>query len=227
MKKLAALLVLFFATSQFVTAQNNEGHIAYTIAFSSDNPETQGMLGMMNGSTMNLYFNNLKSRSEFKMGGMITTTTIMDLETKKMLTLTSGMMGNNAIQGTIPNESEMDSKDDENPSEDFKITLTSETKKIIGLTAKKVIVTLEDGKTVDFWYTEEIGAHLKSQPMLAKNGIPGLLLEMVLNQSGMNISFTATSFENKLPKKNQLFNMEIPEGYTVKSAEDMMKFPGM
>ncbi len=225
MKKLAALLLILFGTFQVVEAQKAEGHIAYKISFSTDDAETQAMLGMMNGSTMDLYFSDLKSRSEFKMGSMMTTTTIMDLETKKMLTLTSGMMGNNAIQGTIPEENEMDSADDD--FEDFKVTLTSETKQIIGLKAKKAIVTTDDGQTWDFWYTDDISAEIKKQPMVIKIGIPGVLLEMVLNEGGMNMSFTATAFESKLSKKNDLFNMKVPEGYTVRSAEDMMKFPGM
>ena len=37
------------------------------------------------------------------------------------------------------------------------------------------------------------------------------------------MNFTATAYEKKLPKKNQLFSMEIPEGYTVRQGEDMMK----
>ncbi len=220
MKNITAIIFLFLTTFQFVGAQNSEGHITYKIDFSTDDPETEAMLGMMNGSTLDLYFSNLNSRVEMKMGALMSTTTIMDLSTKKMLTLTSGMMGNNAIPGTIPENEEVEEDDD------VKITLTSETKKILGLTAKKAIITVEDGKTFDFWYTDEISAKLLGQPMVKKNGIPGILLEMSLNESGMKMTFTAIAFENKLPKKNQLFNMDIPEGYIVRDAEEMMT-PGM
>ncbi len=225
MKKIVAILIVFLGMSQFAEAQIKEGHIAYKIDLSSDNPEMQPMLDMFDGSLLDLYFNDLNSRVDMKMGSMMSTTTIIDLKTNKMLTLTSGMMGKNAIQGTIPEKEEMET--DENPSEDFKINLTSETKQIIGLKAKKAIVTTDDGVSFDFWYTDEIGPDMKNQPMINKDGIPGILLEMVLNESGMKMSFTATSFVSKLPKKQTLFSLDVPEGYTIRSAEEMMKVPGM
>lgn len=221
MKNTVVLLAVLFGMFQFVGAQNTEGHISYKVEVSSDNPEIQPMLGMMNGSTLDLYFSDMNSRTEMKMGSIANTTTIMDLNTKKMLTLTSGMMGRNAIQGTIPEPDESDKKGEE--EDNFKIRLTSETKQIIGLNAKKAIVTVDNGKEFDFWYTDDIGTNLKGQAMIQKSGIPGVLLEMVIDQGPMKLNFTATAYEKKLPKKNQLFSMEVPEGYTVREGEDMLK----
>lgn len=220
MKSITTVFIVLLGMFNFIGAQNMEGHISYKIEVSSDNPDIQPMLGMMNGSTMDLYFSDMNSRAELKMGTMITTTTILDLNSKKMLTLTSGMMGKNAIQGTIPENDEVEKE------EDVKIRLTDETKKIIGLTAKKAIVILDDGQEFDFWYTDEIAANLKGQAMIKKHGIPGVLLEMVIDQNEFKMTFTATSFEKKLPKKHELFKMEVPEGYTVRKAEDLMKTPG-
>lgn len=221
MKKFATLFILLFGTLQFVGAQTTEGHITYKIELSSDNPEMQMISAMANGSTMDLYFNKAKSRSEMKVGVFMNTTTIMDLDTKKMLTLTSGMMGKNAILGTVPENDEQTKA--EQDSSKLKVTLTSETKEIIGLKAKKAIIATEDGKTVDFWYTDDIKVDLKGQAMVKKTGIPGVLLEMVVDQGGFKMNFTAIAYESKLPKNNQLFSMEVPEGYTVREGEELMK----
>lgn len=221
MKKIASFLILLFGTLQFIGAQTTEGHISYKIELSSDNPEMQMISAMANGSTMDIYFNKAKSRSEMKVGAFMNTTTIMDLDTKKMLTLTSGMMGKNAILGTVPENNETTKADQD--SSKLKVTLTSETKEIIGLKAKKAIVSIEDGKTADFWYTDDIKVDLKGQAMVNKSGIPGILLEMVIDQGGFKMNFTAVAYESKLPKKNQLFDMEVPEGYTVREGEDMLK----
>ena len=112
MKKITTILVVLLGMFNFVGAQNMEGHISYKVEVSSDNPEIQPMLGMMNGSTLDLYFSDMNSRSEMKMGSIANTTTIMDLKTKKMLTLTSGMMGKNAILGTIPEPDETEKKEE-------------------------------------------------------------------------------------------------------------------
>lgn len=215
MKSITTVFIVLLGMFNFIGAQNMEGHISYKIEVSSDNPDIQPMLGMMNGSTMDLYFSDMNSRAELKMGTMITTTTILDLNSKKMLTLTSGMMGKNAIQGTIPENDEVEKE------EDVKIRLTDEIKKIIGFTAKKAVITTKDGHVADFWYTEDISAKVSDHQMVKKHGIPGVLLEMTIEESDVKMSFTAISFESKLPKNNKLFEMEIPEGYTSTSIDDM------
>jgi GLPGLI family protein len=219
MNKIAAIFILFFASFQFSGAQNTEGHISYKIEFTANDSEMGDFMNMMQGSVMDLYYSDLFSRTDLKMGAMINSTTIMDLGSKKMLTLTSGMMGQFAVETTIP-ESEEAVDDD-----DFKVTLTTETKKIIGLNAKKAIVNTDEGESFEFWYTDDIQVDLKGQAMMSQNGIPGVLLEMVIKEDGFKMSFTALSYETKLSKKKELFSMAIPEGYVVKSAEEMITMP--
>lgn len=217
MKKLAFLLIVLFGIFPIVNGQNSEGHIKYKITASTDNPDLEPMLGMMDGSLLDLYYSDLKSRAEFKMGMMSTTTTIIDMGSRKMLTLIS--MGKSALVGTIPDDETI--KDEQ--SEDYKISLTNDTKKIIGFTAKKAVITTKDGHVADFWYTEDISAKVSDHQMVKKHGIPGVLLEMTIEESDVKMSFTAISFESKLPKNNKLFEMEIPEGYTVTSIDDIKK----
>lgn len=219
MNKITAILILFLASFQFIGAQNLEGHISYKIDFTVDDSEMEEVMSMMQGSTMDLYYSNQFSRTDLNMGALINSTTIMDLGTNKTLTLTSGMMGNFAVQSTIP----VDEEDAEDA--DFKVTLTTETKQIIGLKAKKAIIVTDEGETFEFWYTDDIQLNLKGQAMMSQKGIPGVLLEMVIMQDGFKMSFKALSYESKLAKKNQLFSLDVPEGYTLKSAEEMITMP--
>ena len=92
---------------------------------SSDNPEMEMQLAMMQGSTLDLFFKEGKSRTEMKMGAMMTITTIVDSESEDMMMLMGGMMGNKAIHSTL---SELEAEGTEEKPE-YEVELTKKTKK--------------------------------------------------------------------------------------------------
>ena len=216
---LKKLIALFTVVSVFTTlnAQETEGHVAYTVEFSSKQPEMQMYTGMLQGSKLDMYFADGKSRTEMKVGTMMETVNIVDSKSKKMLTLLSGMMGKKAITETI------EKKTDETPK--FKVELINETKDIAGYSCKKALITDEEGNKYTFWYTDKIKINTEGQKYFDGYGIPGFPLQMEIGQNGMDIKMVATIFE-KLPKKHKLFDMEVPEGYQVMTKEEMEKMMG-
>jgi GLPGLI family protein len=194
-----------------------QGHISYKIDASTDNPDMQMAIGMMQGSTMDIYFKDKTTRSEMKMGSMMTVTTITDETSKDVLMLMSGMMGNIAVKSNL---SEYEDSREEQPK--FEVSFTDETKDFLGYTCKKAVLTSEDGLESVFWYTEEIMASKKGQSYLNEE-IPGFPMQFELNNQGMKMSMTVTALEEKLEKKksSSLFDMTIPAGYKEMTMEEL------
>lgn len=158
-----------------------------------------------------------------KMGTMMTITTITDETSNEMLMLMSGMMGNNAIKSKLDTPEEVEAADVPKPE----VTLIDESKVIEGYNCKKAIVTTEDGMESVFWYTNEIEVSTKGQKYF-DNGIPGYPMQFEINNRGLKMTITTTKIEKKLEKKkaNELFDMNIPQGYTEMSMEDLQKMGG-
>lgn len=216
MKRQILSVIAAVFTAITVSAQISEGHVKYSIEMTSDNPEMAMGIAMMQGSTLDLYFKGTKSRSEMTMGSLMTTVVISDADKKESLTLMSGMMGNTAYRSSIEDEAE---ESEETP--DMEITVTEETKVILGYTCKKAIMTDEEGNESVFWVTEEIEANKEGQTML-NNKIPGFPLQMEVLTNGMTMSITALEFAKKI-KDKKLFDMVIPDGYTETTQEELMQ----
>jgi GLPGLI family protein len=219
MKKLLLIAVAVCSTL-LASAQMKEGHLKYSIEVTSDNPDMAMIVGMMQGSKMDIYFADNETRVDMEMGSMMKTITIADTDKKETLTLMSGMMGNTAIKQPISNpEAEAEGEED-----DIEVILEDETKDILGYTCKKAIIVDADGNESVFWYTDEIAINTEGQNVLSSK-IPGQPLQMEVPTNGMNMTMTAIEFTEKLKKKlkTSLFDMTIPEGYTVKSTEELME----
>lgn len=194
-------------------AQLTEAKITYSIDIESDDPNMAMALPMLEGSTLIIAYKDEKSRVEMNMGGMMNTTTITDGKSKKMLTLISGMMGK------IATESEANEEDKQDP-DDLDVEFSDETKTILGYKCKKAVVTDEDGNEFESWYTEEIqpassdGKYINSQ-------IPGAALEFTIVTPQMTMTMTATDLKKSIDNPKEFFSMEIPEGYEVKTEEEL------
>jgi GLPGLI family protein len=218
---LSALLVL---SSLATMAQTTEGHVAYKIDVTTDNPDMQMVVGMMQGSTMDVYFKDKTTRSEMKMGSMMTMITITNETTQDLLMLMSGMVGQNAIKTTLTELDEQKTTE-ENP---FTVTLVDETKVIEGYTCKKAILSSEEGLESVFWYTEDIDISKKGQSYL-NDQVPGFPMQFELNNGPMKMSMTVTKIEKSIDKKKAatLFDMTIPEGYKEMTMEDLKSMGSM
>jgi GLPGLI family protein len=211
------LLLVSFSTN----AQLTEGHFTYSIEMKSDNPDMQMAIGMMQGSSMDLYVMGAKTRVDMKMGTMMEISTITD-QSDKVLMLMGGMLGKNAIVTTI-SELEKNKADYTEPT----LTLIDETKTINGFICKKALLTDADGNESLFWYTEDIVVSKKGQSYLNAN-VPGFPLEYSININGMTMSLNIKDIVKKLDKNQKKnFEIKIPEGYQEMTLDQLQGLGGM
>jgi GLPGLI family protein len=211
------LLLVSFSTN----AQLTEGHFTYSIEMKSDNPDMQMAIGMMQGSSMDLYVMGPKTRVDMKMGTMMEISTITD-QSDKVLMLMGGMLGKNAIVTTI-SELEKNKADYTEPT----LTLIDETKTINGFICKKALLTDADGNESLFWYTEDIVVSKKGQSYLNAN-VPGFPLEYSINVNGMTMTLNIKDIVKKLDKNQKKnFEIKIPEGYQEMTLDQLQGLGGM
>jgi GLPGLI family protein len=211
--------IFFFAAialSLSSAAQISQGRASYDLVFSSDDPQTSAYVSQMEGSTLEIYFFGDKTRSEMNMGEFMTTINIMEKGQDTSLTLLDGMMGKIAMKTT-----ENDLEDEQKLAmSERRVDLVEGTKEIMGYACKKAIVTTTDGNESVIWYTPEIlPIHREGQFLIDE--IPGLPLEMTANWGNMNITCVAFEFSKKLKKPEKLFDTTIPDGFTLRTSEEM------
>lgn len=219
MKKLLLSLTLIIGSITVNYAQIKEGHVTYKIDISTENPDMEMVVGMMQGSTLDIYFKEKMTRAEMKMGSMMNMTTISDEKSGKLLMLMSGMIGKKAISTTTE---ELSSKDEKEKPK-YEVELVDETKEIAGYKCKKAILTDEEGNESTFWYTEEIEVSKKGQNYLNEN-VPGYPMQYEINNSGLVMGMTVTNITKELSKSDlKLFDMAIPEGYAEMTMEELQQ----
>jgi GLPGLI family protein len=192
-------------------AQLKEGKVTYGMVFSSDKPDMELAIGMMEGSKMVLEFMPGKSRSDVSMGVMGTFVTIVDAKAKKALSLMDVMGTKYAVR------SELEKSKMAPDEKDYKVEITSETKVIQGYTCTKAIMTADDGTIMTIWFTKDIVVHTGGLQYYKKE-MPGFPLAMSMNEDEMVIEITASEILTKV-NQNDL-SMKIPEGYTEMTEEE-------
>lgn len=215
-KTFLILMTLCFVFTNGVQAQQKKGRVSYDIVFSSDDPQTSAYIDQMEGSTLEIYFGENSIRTEMYMGEFMTTINILTKDSDTSLTLLDGMMGKIAMKTTL------DDLDDEQQLAltEREVELVNETKEIMGYKCKKAIITTADDQESVVWYTEEIVPDYRSGQYLYEE-IPGTPLQMEATWGKMHMTMVAFEYKKKLKKPEKLFDMEVPNGYTLRTAEEM------
>ncbi len=222
MMKGLALIALFMTTSVFGTTPGKGDDVAeffvkFDVAFDSDDPQMEQAMPFLAGSMMKVMKNSKYTKTVFKTGTVSTNTTTIDNKTQKGIAVTESMMGNFYTM--------LDKEDDANPEVD--IEKTSETKKILGYTCTKYIVSGgENEGEIELWMTTELKGDFASKWVPKSGKIEGFPLQMVVETEKMAITFTATEYKDAVPKGEE-FTLKPPKGYDEKSAEDLKGMGGM
>ena len=211
---LSALAVLITA---FSFGQVTEGYVKFDIEMSSDDPAMQSQMAMFEGSNMEMYFSPDFGRVEFAMGMLMNMKTVTNNKSEEGLILMSGMVGNKAIR---LEKGDLDKAEEERP--EVTVEATNETKKILGYTCKKYILSTEEGVVVNYWTSDQIKAQTSGNQYM-NDQVSGFPMQFESEASGLKMTFTATEFKDNLKgyKAKELFSMEIPEGYEEMSTEDL------
>ncbi len=227
MKKLLFLAIAtIFSFSLTSTAQMTKGKIVYSIEASADTPEMEMAVSMMDGTTMEMIFDKNKTRVEASMGTMMTMTTVSDGDSDAMLMLMDmQMMGTKmAIVATI---SEVEASAETLGTKETGVTLINESKEIAGYKCKKALVKFSDENEYTFWYTEEIKVNTKGQSNMGVD-IPGLPMEFEVAQQGLSMKYSVKSVSKDLgDDPSTLFSLDVPEGYTEMTYDQLMNMGNM
>lgn len=216
-KAILSIAVMMFSFTAI--SQATKGKISYDVYISSDDAAVAAYVDQMEGSTLELTFMDGKVRSDMFVGQMMTTTSISHKGQDTTLVLLDGMMGKIAMKVT---ENDMD-EEQRLAYENREIELVDETKEIMGYKCKKAILTAGDANESVIWYTDEIMPKYREGQYLYDE-IPGTPLEMYSKWGKMDMKIVAYDFKEKLKKTDDIFSTKIPDGFTVKTTEEMKKF---
>ncbi|WP_107039022.1 hypothetical protein [Brumimicrobium mesophilum] len=217
LKAILGTVVLILSMTAF--SQATKGKLSYDVFVTSDDAAAAGMLSQTEGSLMELTFMDGKVRTDLFIGQIMTKTAITLQDADTALILIDAMFGRIAMKVT---ENDMD-EEDRLAYENREVELTNETKEIMGYECKKAIVTVGGSDETIIWYSEEIVPNYRKNEYLLKE-IPGAPLEMYTTWRNMDMKYVAYEFKEKLKKTDEIFSTEVPEGFTLRTAEEMKSF---
>ena len=155
-------------------------------------------------------------------GGMMKMRLINDSETKEGIMLMDAMGKKMAIK---VDPKKMEKKEDKKPTiEVFK----NETKKIAGYNCHKVTCKTTEG-VVELYVTKEIKVPAKTSSSIGgvdMETIDGFPMETILHQDESTITTIVTEI-NRNPQNDDQFSLVIPEGYELKTAEELGGLKGL
>lgn len=217
-------LFLFLSLSVIFTSLNaQEFSVKYQISMESSDAKMQEQLQMSQGSTLHVFTKDNKSRVEINMGQLMKTTTILDSEEGKGLIFMDGVLGKQAA--SFEGE-DFENYKTEKAEDEITITHLDSVKTILGQTCSLAIATIEgEDLEVEFWYNKNIDGSRLYMLNNTNYKLPGLVLEYVIEQPDVNVSFKAISFEDKI-ENEELFDTAIPEGYIEKSFLELTNMSG-
>ncbi|MDX1651961.1 MAG: hypothetical protein R3277_05690 [Brumimicrobium sp.] len=215
MKIILSLSIIILSLSSS-WSQKTKGRVSYDVFVSTDDPQAAAYVENMQGSILELYFGENSVKTEMFLGEFMTTTNISRSDNDTSLTLLDGPMGKIAMKMTL------DDLDDEQrlAYTERKVELVDETKEIMGYVCKKAVVTGADDKEAIVWYTTELVPEFRGGMYLYEE-IPGVPLEMTSSWGNMDMKMVAFEYSKKLKKPEELFSLEIPKGYILRTAEEM------
>lgn len=189
--------------------------VHYTITGSGDNEQVNQML---ENASMTIYAADKLARVDLDM--MMNVQMMMN-ETKR-----EGLMLMNVMGQKIAVTIDPDTYDDfekQQAGAKKEVKLTSAKKKILGYNCQLANVKDDKGNNIAVWYTKELGQISRASGY--SYDLDGLPLEMDVVQNGIQMTFKATKVSTDKPKAG-LFKMEIPEGYTEMTFEQLQKMGG-
>ena len=212
------LVIIFISFCSILIGQESVGQITYKIDFSSEDEQLKATLGFLQGSKMEVYYQDQFTRSEMSMGSMMTISTITDSIGDVVIVLMDGINGKTALKSPMSEMEQLEDSTIANP------IYLEEYKEILGFSCQKVIVENAVGEQSNYWITKEISAIRAGQNYLSDE-VDGFPIEFELYNKGLKMHLTAINYSNNLEGLNtkELFNSYIPKGYRILSKEELFQ----
>lgn len=207
----------------------NSASIQFTVTdVKSDDPQTESMLAMMKGGTMDVYFKENKQRVDIDMmGGMVNMSTFIDNDAEESVVLYMDMMGQKL---KIPmSEDEYSKYQGQSGQTSEKPTIVKDptkTKNILGYDC--VLVNIkhssaeQEGLKLTAYVTDKIQAPsnvIQNAPSIDMGGFP---LEYTMIHPQMSLTYQVT----KLDKEVDEDKLKEKEGYREMKFEEFMQTMG-
>lgn len=212
MRVIIALLFVALNANVFAQKVVTEGVVKTKMTLTSENKDVNAQLSLMGDMIMTTHFKGGSSKSEMKNPMTGNSTTIVNEDSKKILTLLD-----TPYLGKKFNEQELKiSKED---LEKIKITENGKTKTIAGYKCKgyDIVVNVEGKeKKMTYYTTDKITAITQNNAMLGDKfiGFPMMIVSNI-TQDNMIMTMTMEVTEVKSEKVDEtLFKIVIPEDYT-------------
>tara|TARA_R110002072_G_scaffold251518_2_gene410388 strand:+ start:10203 stop:10880 length:678 start_codon:yes stop_codon:yes gene_type:complete len=204
------LFIILVLGTQLSFSQMSEGVIQYSIDIEAADTslKSRQTAGLLYNSMMKIFFTKDLLRIDYKMGEMTDMKMIIDYDRNASLSLVENNQGKFAILKKA-DELEYQNERDENST----IKLFNDTKKVLGYTCKKAVVTSNGLKTV-YWYTDQINIDFKGQEFFDKK-IPGFPMVFTTIQGGMKMSYQVSNLLDFVENKTDVFSTIPPAGYQV------------
>jgi GLPGLI family protein len=211
-------LVVSIGLFSFNQAKLTEGVVEYDISFVDLSPEMKEMEAML-PKNLTMYFKGQSIRGEMP-SGMGNTVTIANEKTKEFYVLMDMMGQKTAIKQTEADLKEQQKKQD---VKDVKVTLSPETKTIAGYACKKAVITFTmkgSKETLNCFYSPDLPSIGNKRGGPGFDQINGMMMEYQMNLDGIKMHIAAKKVRAEKVDDNKFI---IPEGYTIKTAEELKK----
>lgn len=209
----AFFLLLTVSQQLHAQAPATEGRVVYDMKVSGKDIDPMTAM-MLSGANVDVAFKANKTRAAMKMA-MMSSTAVIDNQAQKGLVLI------NAMGKKMAMEMKPEDFKDQGKASGYKVIKATNTKTIAGYLCNLAYVQDSTGEKYEVWYTPKI-QYDGSASGFSYDGIDGLPLEVEINQDGMKMRLLAKSVKVG-PQDATLFDMKIPAGYELKTAEELQK----
>lgn len=210
MKFTAILILTLFHFS--AVSQVSKAHVQFAIDVSALDTalKTKQTVGMFYDSSMKLYFTETRSRVEFKMGKLYTSTMIMDNASDTTLVLTASPMGNFAKHQRTSEVAKLKPKRDST----VVIEALDDFKTILGYKCQKINYRT-DSTAIVYWVTDEIKVADDIGQDIINRDLPGFPLEFTASDASVKYHYKASNIELEIKDEDTLFSTKVPSGFTL------------
>lgn len=231
MRKITLLLLAFvFVSASAVQAQTkmDEGYIKFEVTdVVSDDPAMAAQLGMMKGTTNEVFFTKERSLTKMNMmGGMMKMQFLANLS-EKSSTMFFEAMGTKYMIPMSAEEQEANREKTKATMGDMEFTYDKEdTKEIAGYKCYKMYIKGNGDQAVEMsaYITPDIKAGAEVMQGIEADKIEGFPLEYKVSQGGMfSMVFTAQEIKNEVDTK--VFDVDT-KGYKEMTMEEFQNAMG-
>lgn len=193
---------------------------------SAEDPAMNAQLGMMKGSTTNLYFNQDKTMTKMDMmGGMMEMTIVADSDTKAGFMLFNMDMLGQKVKVDITEE-DAAQRQKESEATEFEVTYDkSDTKEIAGYKTYKAMISGPQlqGATITAYVTQDIKIDADVIQGVDASKIDGFPLEYTMNAQGIKMVYTTVEIKDDIDAS--VFDVNT-DGYETQTMEEFTKTMG-